>query len=439
MLPHGSAPSHCWLLQNSGVSFAAFGLYDDHGTNDLSNFSCSKAERPTCHSGEEVTWDLLPLAFHTITILQPLSHITVGTPMPETVLVYFIGLLVVPLQGVATVWDGVFTLVGCVPTGIPTDSWCRLSGDCGKQCSFQCSHSRATLEWLVFMRHPCSGSEGMVLGAMQFCRRSLLQAEAIIMLSKGLNSNCFSNRRLKLFEPYQQFQASETLGMMGAHADILNIGGFIFVGPHHMLSQTHFPMKEPFTGPAFKPTQKGQRLKRIRLKSVGLKACIFLKIAREENITNEANDFEFEGDFDEASVIFAHPEVLTGSKRYREVLLSDEFQENAIRVVADEAHCIVDWKGSVQFPRRVVVGECHAAQIHEALTQSLLGGKLPDVFKIPLNTIHVSDTYQTRDVDKNFVEDIKGAMLEKLSLDSVVYLTTVGNPFDGNYILKEDS
>ncbi|KAL9977611.1 hypothetical protein ACROYT_G015034 [Oculina patagonica] len=74
------------------------------------------------------------------------------------------------------------------------------------------------------------------------------------------------------------------------------------------------------------------------------------------------NDFEFERDFNEASVIFAHPEVLTGRKRYRKVLLSDKFQESVIRVVADEARCIVDWKGSVQFPRRVVVGECHAAQ-----------------------------------------------------------------------------
>lgn len=80
-----------------------------------------------------------------------------------------------------------------------------------------------------------------------------------------------------------------------------------------------------------------------RLKSVGLKACIF-RHAREENVaTNEANDFEFEGDFDEASVIFAHPEVLTGSKKCREVLLSDKFQENVVCVVADEAHCIVDW------------------------------------------------------------------------------------------------
>ncbi|KAL9977609.1 hypothetical protein ACROYT_G015032 [Oculina patagonica] len=59
-----------------------------------------------------------------------------------------------------------------------------------------------------------------------------------------------------------------------------------------------------------------------RLKSDGLKASIFRKFAREEIITNEANDFEFEGDFDEDSVIFAHPEVLTGRKRYREVLSS---------------------------------------------------------------------------------------------------------------------
>ncbi|KAL9977614.1 hypothetical protein ACROYT_G015037 [Oculina patagonica] len=79
------------------------------------------------------------------------------------------------------------------------------------KCSFQCSHSRATLEWLEFMRYSCSGSEGMVLGAMQFCRRSLLQAEAIIMLSKGLNSGCFSNRRLKHIRRNLEAEFSEFL------------------------------------------------------------------------------------------------------------------------------------------------------------------------------------------------------------------------------------
>lgn len=81
----------------------------------------------------------------------------------------------------------------------------------------------------------------------------------------------------------------------------------------------------------------------------------------------------------------------------------------------------------------------HIITINSKLSHLTFTVHFSDVFKITLNTIHVSDTYQTRDVNKNFVEGIKGAMLEKLSLDSVVYLATVGNPFDDNYILKEDS
>ena len=43
------------------------------------------------------------------------------------------------------------------------------------------------------------------------------------------------------------------------------------------------------------------------------------------------------------SIVFAHPEVLVSSKKCREMLLSDVYQKNVDRVVADEAHCIVDW------------------------------------------------------------------------------------------------
>ena len=62
-----------------------------------------------------------------------------------------------------------------------------------------------------------------------------------------------------------------------------------------------------------------------------------------------------------------------------------------------------------------------------------------DVFKIPLSKIEVSQSYQTRKANNSFVDDIKKAMLEELSLDSVVYLVSVVNPFDENNILKEDS
>ena len=43
------------------------------------------------------------------------------------------------------------------------------------------------------------------------------------------------------------------------------------------------------------------------------------------------------------SIVFAHPEVLCSSKKCREMLLSDVYQRKVVCVVADEAHCIVDW------------------------------------------------------------------------------------------------
>ena len=48
-----------------------------------------------------------------------------------------------------------------------------------------------------------------------------------------------------------------------------------------------------------------------------------------------------------------------------------------------------------------------------------------DVFKIPLSKIEVSQSYQTRKANNSFVDDIKKAMLEEFSLDSVVYLVSV--------------
>ena len=41
--------------------------------------------------------------------------------------------------------------------------------------------------------------------------------------------------------------------------------------------------------------------------------------------------------------VFAHPEILVSSDKCRKMLLSDVYQENVVCVVADEAHCIVDW------------------------------------------------------------------------------------------------
>ena len=64
---------------------------------------------------------------------------------------------------------------------------------------------------------------------------------------------------------------------------------------------------------------------------------------------------------------------------------------------------------------------------------------LSDVFKIPLDKIEVSQRYQTRQLNNIFVDDIKDAMLQELSLDSVVYVASVGNPFHDNHLLKEES
>ena len=44
------------------------------------------------------------------------------------------------------------------------------------------------------------------------------------------------------------------------------------------------------------------------------------------------------------SIVFAHPEVLCSSKKCREMLLSNVYQRNVVCVVADEVHCIVDWR-----------------------------------------------------------------------------------------------
>ena len=44
-----------------------------------------------------------------------------------------------------------------------------------------------------------------------------------------------------------------------------------------------------------------------------------------------------------ASILLAHPEVIVSNKACRELLLSEVYQRNVVCVVADEAHCIVDW------------------------------------------------------------------------------------------------
>ena len=84
-----------------------------------------------------------------------------------------------------------------------------------------------------------------------------------------------------------------------------------------------------------------------RLKTTGITATIVRHKdeSRKENnaVCCEEKDFEMDSDFENASVLFAHPEVLTTSKGFREILLSDKFQESIVCVVADEAHCIVDW------------------------------------------------------------------------------------------------
>ena len=42
-------------------------------------------------------------------------------------------------------------------------------------------------------------------------------------------------------------------------------------------------------------------------------------------------------------IVFAHPETLISSKYGRELLLSEQYQENLVAIVIDEAHCIIEW------------------------------------------------------------------------------------------------
>ena len=42
-------------------------------------------------------------------------------------------------------------------------------------------------------------------------------------------------------------------------------------------------------------------------------------------------------------IVFAHPETLISSKYGRELLLSEQYQENLVAIVIGEAHCIIEW------------------------------------------------------------------------------------------------
>ena len=42
-------------------------------------------------------------------------------------------------------------------------------------------------------------------------------------------------------------------------------------------------------------------------------------------------------------IVFAHPETLISSKYGRELLLSEQYQENVVAIVIDKAHCIIEW------------------------------------------------------------------------------------------------
>ncbi len=83
-----------------------------------------------------------------------------------------------------------------------------------------------------------------------------------------------------------------------------------------------------------------------KMKELGQSAAII-----QAKIT-EADDeirFEVQGDSVDnvlcgrVGILFAHPETLVSGKSCRKMLLSDVYQKNVVCVVADEAHCIVDW------------------------------------------------------------------------------------------------
>ena len=59
--------------------------------------------------------------------------------------------------------------------------------------------------------------------------------------------------------------------------------------------------------------------------------------------------FSVHGDSEEnvrggrVAVLFGHPELFLSSTSVRDMLLSDVYQRNVVSIVADEAHCIVEW------------------------------------------------------------------------------------------------
>lgn len=62
-----------------------------------------------------------------------------------------------------------------------------------------------------------------------------------------------------------------------------------------------------------------------------------------------------------------------------------------------------------------------------------------DIFRIPLIKIEGNQHYQTRTLNPAFVEILKDAMLEELSLDNLVYVACETNPVDDRNTLKEDA
>ena len=85
----------------------------------------------------------------------------------------------------------------------------------------------------------------------------------------------------------------------------------------------------------------------IRASMLSIKECSELSDESEENMSILDIDFKLceEDKLRNGSyhIVFCHPESFISTKYGREILMSKVYQDNAVAIVIDEAHCILDW------------------------------------------------------------------------------------------------
>ncbi|CAB4006584.1 Hypothetical predicted protein [Paramuricea clavata] len=75
-------------------------------------------------------------------------------------------------------------------------------------------------------------------------------------------------------------------------------------------------------------------------------------------------------------IVFAPPETLISSKYGRELLLSQQYQENVVGIVIDEAHCILDWsllQEKVDYPLTIIYTSLTICGFAYKLFEHILG------------------------------------------------------------------